>query len=170
MLIIIEKINNFCNYYNFNTKTKKNKSKKSDKTLKNKSINELSSFDEILEANETDFEINKIKLNEEKLENLLKQIGNYGEKLKKSKLIKDLNIYKNLVKEYLSIVISLSEKTEKITMWNKVKKEKISKVHITIINQELLNLTKLFFAEQQNTFTIAAKIDKVEGLLIDLKS
>ncbi len=167
----MDKIHNIIHYSNLDPKIKKNKSKKNDK-LSNKDINfnENSTFEEILETTETNFENNEIKLKEEKLENLLKQIGNTGEKLKKSKLLEDLNSYKNLIKEYLSLVLSLSEETEKKTIWNKAKKEKITKVHIKIINQELLDLTRLFFAGQQNTFTIAAKIDKIEGLLIDLKS
>ena len=167
----MDKIHNISHFSNLDPKVKKNKSKKTSNSLK-KSIlsNELSTFEEILETQEIEYENNEKTLNEEKLENLLKQIGNYGEKLKKSKLLKDLNIYKNLIKEYISMVISLSEKTEKKMMWDKVKKEKITKLHIKIINQELLDLTELFFTEQKNTFAIAAKIDKIEGILIDLKS
>ena len=167
----MEKIHNLSHFSNLDPKLKKSKSKKSDKSSKKNIFSkELSAYQEVLETTETTFDSDEKKINEEKLENLLKQIGNYGEKLKKSKLLKDLNAYKNLVKEYISIVISLSEKTEKKAVWNKLKKEKVAKVHIKIINQELLDLTKLFFAEQQNTFTIASKIDKIEGLLIDLKS
>lgn len=167
----MDKIQNIFHYSNLDPKIKKNKSKKNDKlSNKSKIFNETSTFEEILETTETDFEKNEINLKEKKLENLLKEIGNAGEKLKKSKLLEDLNTYKNLIKEYLSLVLSLSEKTEKKTIWNKAKKEKIAKVHIKIINQELLDLTRLFFAGQQNTFTIATKIDKIEGLLIDLKT
>ena len=166
----MDKIQNISHFSNLDPKIKKKKSKKSDKSLKkNISTNELSTFEEILETEEIEFTNSEIKLNEEKLENLLKQIGNYGEKLKKSKLINDLNVYKNLVKEYISLVISLSEKSEKKIMWNKFKKEKTAKLHFKIINQELLNLTKLFMTEQKNTLAIAAKIDKIEGILIDLK-
>src|SRR4030042_2033602 len=101
---------------------------------------------------------------------LLKEIGKHGENLKRTKLLKDLDLYKKLVKEYLTIVLELSEKTEKIVLWDKSKKQKVTKIHLQVINQELLELTRIFFSEQQNTFAIASKIDMIEGLLVDLRS
>lgn len=167
----MDKIPDIFHHSYLDPKIKKNKSKKHNKLSDKDTIfKEKSTFEEIFETTVTDIDKKEIDLQEKKLENLLKEIGSTGEKLKKSKLLEDLNSYKVLIKEYLSLVLSLSEKTEKKTIWDKTKKEKITKVHIKIINQELLDLTKLFFSGQQNTFTIAAKIDKIEGLLIDLKS
>ena len=166
----MDKIQNIGQFSNLDPKLKKSKSKKSTGSLKKNLIRDLSTFEEILESQEIEYNNNEITTNQEKLEDLLKKIGNNGEKLKKTRSLKDLNIYKNLVKEYISLVVSISEKIEKKTMWNKVKKEKIAKLHIKIINNELLDLTKLFMAEQKNTLAIAAKIDKIEGILIDLKT
>lgn len=166
----MDKIQNIGQFSNLDPKLKKSKSKKSTGLLKKDLISDLSTFEEILESQEIEYNNNEIATNQEKLEDLLKKIGNNGEKLKKTRSLKDLNTYKNLVKEYISLVVSISEKIEKKIMWNKVKKEKIAKLHIKIINNELLDLTKLFMAEQKNTLAIAAKIDKIEGILIDLKS
>jgi uncharacterized protein YaaR (DUF327 family) len=167
----MDKIQNIGQFSNLDPKIKKNKSKKSNKAFKSKKLDdESSTFDEILEAQEIEYNNSEIIQNEEKIESLLKQIGNYGEKLKKSKLLKDLNTYKNLIKEYISLILIMSEKIEKKEMWNTIKKEKNAKLHIKIINQELLDLTRLFMSEQKNTLAIAAKIDKIEGILIDLKS
>ena len=158
--------------FNFNPQVSKKKSKKLEKKAKGSSIflKEPETFEEILYDTEIRLEAQEIEKQKTKLENLLKDIGNQGEKLKKSRVLIDLDIYKKLVKKYLSIAIMLSEKTEKKYLWDKFKKEKIAKTHFQIIDKELLELTRIFFTEQQNTFAIAAKIDKIEGLLIDLKS
>src|SRR4030042_703247 len=88
-------------------------------------------------------------------------------KLKKSRHFNDLEIYKNLIKKFLLFAIDLMEKKEKKALWDKTKKEKITKIHISVINKELKELTKIFFDEQKNILAIASKIDKIEGLIIN---
>lgn len=167
----MENIHNVNYSPNYNPKVKKKKSK--EKFLFKSGIansDQIDNFDELLTVAETDVYTDEISHDEEKIEYLLKDIGKQGEILKKTKLLQDLNRYKELIKEYLSIILNISEKTENITLWNKSKKQKVTKVHLKIINQELIELTRIFFNEQQNTFKIASQIDKIEGLLIDLKS
>lgn len=104
------------------------------------------------------------------IEELLKDIGKQGEILKKSKNLEDLDRYKRLIKAFITEILDHIEKKEKKTLWDKRKKEKITKVHLVIINKELEELTAFFFEEQQNTLAIASKIDKIEGILIDMIS
>jgi len=73
-----------------------------------------------------------------------------------------------MVKKFLLSAIELSEKVERKTLWNNFKKEKVTKIHLSIIDKELNELTKYFFEEQRDVFKIAAKIDKIEGILIDI--
>ena len=168
----MDKIDHLNYFAHLNSKIKKDKSKKtkSENTDKIKSENK-STFEEIYNLQDIKPKTfqSQNQNQEYKLENLLKEIGNQGEKLKKSRLLEELDKYKKLVKEYISIFLQLSEEAEKKTLWDRNKKEKVSKVHLKIINQELSELTRIFFEEQQNTFAIAAKIDRIEGLLIDLK-
>lgn len=148
---------------------KRQKSKKSEKSkISGSSTTKEMTFEEILMPKEV--ELNAENVEREKIEILLKQIGNQGEKLKRSKQLEDLDKYKKLVKEYISIVLALSENTEQKILWDRKKKEKVTKVHLKIIDHEMLELTRIFIQEQQNTLAIAAKIDKIEGLLVDLKS
>ncbi len=106
--------------------------------------------------------------NLEEIQKLLKDIGLQGRVLKKSSSIEDLDVYKKLVKKYIMSVIDISENTEKKSVYNRFKREKISKTHLNVIDKELLELTKIFIAEQKDVLKIASKIDKIEGMLIDL--
>jgi uncharacterized protein len=172
----MDKINYINHFINPDSNVKKAKSKKkklnsSDTFFTSKDI---STFDEILNDAYTEetgsLNNEKNGIDNDKIEGLLKEIGKQGEKLKKSKHLEDLDQYKKMIKEYLNLILEQSEKVEQKSLWDKNKKQKITKVHLQIINSELLELTKIFFSEQQNTFAIAAKIDRIEGLLVDLKS
>jgi uncharacterized protein len=172
----MEKINYINHFSNpdSNIKKAKSKKKKLDSTGSFFTSKDVSAFDEILndayteETGSLSNENNEIT--HKKIEGLLKEIGRQGEKLKKSKILADLDLYKKMIKEYLNLILEQSESVEKKSLWDKNKKQKITKVHLQVINNELLELTKIFFSEQQNTFAIAAKIDRIEGLLVDLKS
>ena len=169
----MDKIQDFDYFYNPLQDIKKKKSKKIKKGKDNKKLSDVDQsqkFFEILNDDNVDFDIKEIELNRKKLEDLLKDIGKTGERLKKSRLLIDLNNYKKIVKEYLKIFLEYAEKVEKKKIWDKSKRQKIEKIHLQIINNELLELTRIFFNEQQSTWAIAAKIDKIEGLLIDLMS
>ena len=153
------------------SKNKKEKLKSESSFLNSSSV---SSFDEVLNdsyAEESEALNGKDKdLPQKRIETLLKEIGKQGERLKKSRNLEDLDIYKKMIKEYISLILKESENIEKRNVWNPSKKQKINKVHLQVINSELLELTRIFFSDQQNNLAIAAKIDKIEGLLIDLKS
>jgi uncharacterized protein YaaR (DUF327 family) len=153
-------------------KIQKDKLKKTRDLKSKKSVffEKEESFDNIISSIEKDIDLKEIKKYQDELENILKNIGKQGEKLKKSRQLVDLENYKKLVRDYLKIFIALSEKKEKVILWDKRKKEKIAKVHLDIINKELQELTKIFFLEQQNTLKFAQKIDFIEGILIDLMS
>jgi uncharacterized protein len=152
-------------------KHKKGKLNSTDAGAESKSA---TSFDEILNDIQTEetgsLNNEKNELSQKKIETLLKEIGRQGERLKKSRNLEDLDLYKKMIKEYLTLIIRESENIENKNVWNPAKKQKVNKVHLQVINSELLDLTRIFFSEQQNTLAIGAKIDRIEGLLIDLKS
>ena len=113
---------------------------------------------------------NNIQKDINEIQNMLRDIGLQGENLKKSRNIEDLDIYKKLVKKYITTIVNISEDTEKKSVYNRIKKEKITKVHLNIIDKELLELTKIFMSEQYEVLKIANKIDKLEGLIISIFS
>ena len=166
----MSKISNDFSHF-LNPQIKHDKSKKSKNNDKSKSIIKKDSFQDLFVETEATSQLDAQQETEEKkIEQMLKQIGIQGELLKKRKLLTDLDKYKKMINEYLTHVISLFETSENKVIWDSRRKEKISKTHLTIIDKELADLTKIFFMEQQNTLAIAAKIDKIEGLMINLLS
>ncbi|HOV13707.1 MAG TPA: DUF327 family protein [Spirochaetota bacterium] len=126
-------------------------------------------FDEILN-NEIEKTEEKREANLEEIQMMLKDVGLQGEVLKKSRNIEDLDKYKKLVKKFIMSIIDVAENTEKKSVYNRIKKEKITKVHLNIIDKELLELTKIFISEQYEVLKVASKIDKIEGMLISILS
>ncbi len=153
-------------YFNEN-QIKKSTDNKSSKTIFDSS-KPKPKFDTLISENETDSIIKERAKLEEELSIVQKELGLQGEILKKSKNINDLDLYKKIAKKYFNTAISLTEKLEKKSLRNWHKKEKESKVHLSIIDQELFELTREFIKEQRNVLLIASKIDRIEGILINM--
>ena len=158
-------------YFNEDQIKKSNSKNKNDKTL-SESFELKPKFSTLIAESEIDsaVQINSKDKIEEEVSLLQKELGIQGEILKKSKDINDLDLYKKIVKKYLNTIITLTEKIEKKDLRNWHKKVKESKVHISIIDRELFELTREFIKEQRNVFIIASKIDKIEGILVNLLS
>lgn len=159
------------NYYFFKSDNNNSKKKISDK--KNERVEKKSFFNTLIDENKSFEEIDNLK-NEhtdtlkEEISVLLKDIGQQGKRLKQNRTIADLDKYKKLVKSFLTKVISVSEDISVKTIYNTKRKEKISKLHLSIIDNELLQLTKIFIEEQASVIKIASQIDKIEGIILDM--
>jgi|WetSurMetagenome_2_1015567.scaffolds.fasta_scaffold201676_2 uncharacterized protein len=143
--------------------------KPENKKIEKKSKIKKDSFKDILMSEETEQEP-LTEVRDQEIELLLKEIGIQGETLKKRRTLEDLDIYKKKVKKFMMSIVELSEKTEKKTVWNRLKKEKITKVHLQIIDNELLELTRIFMSEQSSVLEIASKLDRIQGILVDMAS
>ena len=159
----INYINHFSNP-DSNVKKAKPKKKKLNSTDSFFTPKDVSSFDEILNdtyAEETgSLNSEKNEINLQKIEGLLREIGKQGEKLKKSKMLADLDMYKKMIKEYISLILEQSESVEKKSLWDKNKKQKIAKVHLQVINNELLELTKFFSLNSKTPLQLLQKLIK----------
>ena len=134
---------------------------KSKKTL----FDNLLSTEEYQQVTENDLDNNN-----NEIETQLKEIGIIGEKIKKNRNLTDLDQYKKKIKVFISLILNKSESIDTKFVWNKMRKEKIAKVHLKVIDKELKELTNIFFSEQKSVLKIASQIDKIEGILIDLSS
>lgn len=175
------KINN--NYFFFNSEiknTEEQKRKKKDNEIQNaKKKNSLFRTilnDQIHQEISSD---NPVKNKEEavpggdekeKIASLLKEVGRQGIILKKSKKVEDLEEYKRLIQDLIQKILCYSEQIETKIIYNTRRKEKISKLHLKVLDNELLDLTRVFMEEQKDVLKIASKIDKIEGILLDLIS
>lgn len=165
----MDKINN--NYFFLNPEIKNNDDQK--RTKRTSTITKQASlFQKILmqedepEAIEQVSE-NKNELNDE-IANLLKNISAKGRNLKKYKKVEDLEDYKKLIQSLLKKVVSSTEKVEKKATYRNGQKN--FKLHLQVINKNLLELTREFMKQQKSVIAIATKIDSIEGLLLDLLS
>ena len=172
-------------YFNENQIKKSNDKNKNNKTIFG-GFESRSKFNTLISELETSsIQMKERAKIEEEISLLQRELGMQGEILKKSNNINDLDLYKKLVKKYLNAVITLTEKVEVKAIRNlhKYKKEKeknkdISlidikpdpKIYISIIDKELYELTREFLKEQREVFKIASKIDRIEGILVNLFS
>lgn len=163
----MDKINN--NYFFLNPEIKNTDDQK--KTKKSSTIaRQASLFQKMLMQEEEHIEAvseNKNELNDE-IANLLKDISAKGRNLKKYKKVEDLEDYKKLIQSLLKKVVSSTEKVEKKATFKNGQKN--FKLHLQVINKNLLELTREFMKQQKSVIAIATKIDSIEGLLLDLLS
>ncbi|SHK18800.1 hypothetical protein SAMN02745248_02000 [Hathewaya proteolytica DSM 3090] len=101
---------------------------------------------------------------EEELKNLLKDIKTKGARLAISKSYADVKVYKNLIREYLNSVMEYMYSIKKdISFWQ-------TQYYITVetINNKLEELTQGLLSEQRENLNIAATIDEITGLVVDM--
>lgn len=101
---------------------------------------------------------------EEELKNLLKDIKTKGARLAVSKSYADVKVYKNLIREYLNSVMEYMYSIKKdISFWQ-------TQYYITVetINNKLEELTQGLLSEQRENLNIAATIDEITGLVVDM--
>lgn len=168
----MEKINN--NYYFVNPEIKNNNKTEKKKPIKGKTESLFGSLftEKIEEEEEINTESDKIDNNnlQVKIASMLKDIGQQGRTLKRNQTLYELDKYKKMVRDFLRKVVTYAEETEVKTIYNAKRKEKVSKLHLKIIDNELLELTRIFIEEQQSVIKLGSQIDKIEGILLDLAS
>ncbi|MGL4802938.1 MAG: YaaR family protein [Cetobacterium sp.] len=106
---------------------------------------------------------NKSKTKEE-LEAYIKEIKELGQKITITKEYPDIVKYKQTIKSYLkSIVNYVYDLNKKDSFWD----TRYFKT-VNIVNEKLEELTREFIYEQKENIDIAAKIDNINGLLLDI--
>lgn len=122
---------------------------------------ETSSFQQILTEKQTNFA-------KEQLNTLLEDINKQGEKLGRSRTLKDLHHYKKLIKSFLQQVVkfglSLEETSSFSSMNNRERKLKV----INEIDTHLLKLSKDVLETEDQNIRLLDRMGEIKGLLIDL--
>jgi uncharacterized protein len=101
---------------------------------------------------------------EEQLKELFENIKKKGNRLAVTKSYVDVRAYKKMIKEYLESVLSYMYGIKKdISFWQ-------TQYFITVdtINQKLEEITQALLADQKETLNVAATIDDISGLLVDI--
>lgn len=101
---------------------------------------------------------------EEQLEKLLDDIRKKGNRLVITKTYIDVVNYKKMIKEYLESILTFMYDTKRdISFWQ-------TQYFITVdtIDEKLDELTKSFLGEEMENINVAATIDEIQGLIVDI--
>ncbi|WP_066894741.1 YaaR family protein [Clostridium nigeriense] len=101
---------------------------------------------------------------EEQLKKMIEDIHKKGNRLVISKTYGDVIAYKKLIKEYLESILKFMYDTKKdISFWQ-------TQYFITVdtIDKKLEELTDSLIRGEMDNLNIAASIDEIQGLIVDI--
>ena len=101
---------------------------------------------------------------QEQLKQLIDDIKKKGNRLIITKTYIDVINYKKIIKEYLESILSYMYETKKdISFWQ-------TQYFITVntIDQKLEELTSAFLGGEMENINIAATVDEIQGLVVDI--
>ncbi|WP_333861277.1 YaaR family protein [Clostridium sp.] len=104
------------------------------------------------------------KKSEQELKNMFDNIKKKGNRLSITKCYADVRSYKKMIQEYLESVLRYMYNVKKdISFWQ-------TQYFITVdtIDRKLEELTELLMNEQKENLNVAATIDDISGLLVDI--
>ncbi|AYE33300.1 YaaR family protein [Clostridium septicum] len=101
---------------------------------------------------------------EEQLKKMIEDIKKRGNKLVITKTYGDVVVYKKMIKEYLESILKFMYDTQKdISFWQ-------TQYFITVdtIDLKLEELTQSLLSDEKENLNIAASIDEIQGLIVDI--
>lgn len=104
------------------------------------------------------------KRSEQQLKEMFDNIKKKGNRLAITKCYSDVKSYKKMIKDYLESVLNYMYKVKKdISFWQ-------TQYFITVetIDQKLEELTQMLVSDQKENLGVAATIDDIAGLLVDI--
>jgi uncharacterized protein YaaR (DUF327 family) len=110
----------------------------------------------------SNMDMEKREHREQKLNKLLEKIKEMGKILKDSKSLSNIADYKKYIKEYLAYIL------ENYYVLKFTERYRQILISVDIINKEVEELTRNLLLEQKSNIDMISKIDRIEGLLIDL--
>lgn len=102
--------------------------------------------------------------NEEELKKMIDDIKKRGNRLIITKMYADVASYKKMIKEYLESILKYMYDTKKdISFWQ-------TQYFITVetIDSRLEELTNSLLGDEKENLNIAATIDEIQGLIVDI--
>lgn len=102
----------------------------------------------------------------ERLENLIKKIDEQGKKLSESMTMKELKVYKELVRSFLKETVGKSYQAKEDTHMNRRGRHKVYTI-VEQVDQKLEELATVVMEQQSGKIDVLAKLDEIKGLLLD---
>ena len=126
-------------------------------TPERKSVSEKKDFSQ-------SFNKERQRKSEEQLKKLVDDIKKRGNKLILTKTYVDVVMYKKMIKEYLESVLKYMYETKKdISFW-----QTQSFVTVDTVDGKLEELTQAVLGDQKENINIAATIDEIQGMIVDM--
>lgn len=102
--------------------------------------------------------------NEEELKKMIDDIKKRGNRLIITKMYADVVSYKKMIKEYLESILKYMYDTKKdISFWQ-------TQYFVTVetVDSRLEELTAALLGDEKENLNIAATIDEIQGLIVDI--
>lgn len=119
-------------------------------------------------ANKKEFSQNfnqaKERKSQEQLKKMVADIKSRGNRLVVTKTYEDVRAYKKMIKEYLQSVLQFMYDTQKdISFWQ-------TQYFITVdtVDARLEELTAKLIGDETDNLNVAATIDEIQGLIVDI--
>lgn len=128
-------------------------------TVENRKIN-ISTKQEFSQS----FNFARQQKNEQQLKKMIDDIKKKGDRLVITKNYVDVKLYKKIIKEYLESVIGYMYSVKKdVSFWQ-------TQYFMTVdtIDNKLEELTNMLVEDQKENLLVAATIDEITGLLVDI--
>lgn len=107
------------------------------------------------------------KLQNEQLTRLLGDISATGDRLARTRSLRELARFKMLVKRFLQEAVNYGLETKQSHTWNRFGEGRRLKI-VETIDQHLIELTEDLLNEEKETIDLLDKIGEIKGLLINL--
>ncbi len=107
------------------------------------------------------------KMETEQLTRLLGDISAAGERVARSRSLRELTRFKMLVKRFLQEAVNHGLETKQSHTWNRFGEGRRLKI-VETVDERLVELTQDLLDEEKETIDLLDKIGEIKGLLINL--
>lgn len=107
------------------------------------------------------------KMQTDQITKLLGDITTAGDRIAKSKNLRDLAKFKMLIKRFLKETVSSGMELKQSHTWNRFGEGRRLKI-VNTIDEKLVELTEDMLNEAKSSVDLLAKIGEIKGLLINL--
>ncbi|MEG0380842.1 MAG: YaaR family protein [Kurthia sp.] len=107
------------------------------------------------------------KMQTEQITRLLGDISSAGDRIARSRNLRDMAKFKMLVKRFLKEAVSSGMELKQSHTWNRFGESRRLKI-IDTIDEKLVELTEDMLNEEKSSVDLLAKIGELKGLLINL--
>lgn len=102
-----------------------------------------------------------------KLNGLLSEITDQGEKIKKRRDITDMRKYRTLIKDFMNEIVNRSHKFSRENFLDKRGRHRVYGM-IRLVDEKLDQIAEELIKDEQDAMLILNNIDEIRGLLLDI--